>query len=259
MKEISQLENQIIKWCNENSLLYFEGKLTQESNIFSVYTENRIMDFLELGKKNDISNIVLCREYFSYVDFESSIIEKARDDDELINLIESALSNLPDYEDKLFSIIIYWAKDGVIYKSFQQAKWVSKFISKVDDLISDYKTKQREEKNKTFPYSQEKREVIIEKLARHPDYLRYSTRHTQLDAIMEEIMLNEGVELSDFNLRAAKKIVKPDAFRQFMKIYYIKSVDTLKMQIRAMTKKGFSKIDTIAKLDITEGLYHKYK
>ena len=51
MKEISQLESKIIKWCNDNSILYFEGELSQESNVFSVNTENCVIEFLELGKK----------------------------------------------------------------------------------------------------------------------------------------------------------------------------------------------------------------
>jgi hypothetical protein len=260
MKEIEKTELSVTEWCKNNQITILEGELKNETNVFQLDIGNNVLDFLELGKSNNINIIVTHKKHFSFDDYSWGILKKVRSsDDELRLLIESELAKLPKYEDKICWLTIYWTKEGVIYKSSQQASWIPRFQKKIETIISDYQEQVLKRKQSRFPHSLEIREELTKALASHEDYLRFSSRSKELDALMKNLMIALDIEITDFNLSAAKKIIKPEAYWLFVSEYSQKAIDKLNMQIKAMHKKGYNKSETIAKLNITEGLYNKFK
>lgn len=201
MKEIENLISNIKKWCDTNSIKHFEGTLTEYDSIFELNLKDSIFEFLETCKSNNITHIIFKTKLYSFEEYSYEVFDDYEiDDDEFSMQIEDILGDSCKFDDYIDYLTIYCVHEGIIYQSSFTPKWKTKIEEKINIVVEKYIQLKREEIQRTFPNCHEQRDRICNKIASHPDFLRFSTRSKKKKVIIENISMN--------NQLISKKIIK---------------------------------------------------
>ncbi len=250
----------IKKWCEKESILYLEGSLTKESNVFKINSDYTLFDFLILGKNSGASNVIIESQIFNFEDTKEGIIDMfVETDTEYISKVELELIKFEKYNQQLSNLSLYWTISGVIYQMDFEATWFNRLSKKIEELIDKYEEFKWNEKQNKFPNDEEQFSRLCDEIASNSDFLKFSTRPQKINQIIEEVLLKEKIELNNENLRSVKHYLKPEVNRVFEKKYRKKAERGLKLAIKEMLDSNCSKIELLSKLDIPESFYHKFK
>ncbi|PCJ26578.1 MAG: hypothetical protein COA97_05760 [Flavobacteriales bacterium] len=243
MKEIENLISSIKKWCDTNSIKHFEGTLTEYDSVFELNLKDSVFEFLEICKSNNIAHIIFETELYSFEEYEYEILDDSGIvDDEPINQIQDVLSESTKFDNSIDYLIIYCVHEGIIYKSSFIPEWRTKIENEIDLVIKKYVQLKREEIQRTFPNCYEQRDRICNKIASHPNFLRFSTRSKKKKVIIENVLIEEDIEITERNLKIVKFISTPNVLDIFYNKYFDDAASKINMQIRAMKKKDTIKL-----------------
>lgn len=268
--ELEKIEANIKEWSHRNSIPLVYGKVSKQCPIIEINDSNKVIDFLDLGKQNNINHVIISKYFITIDKIVLGIIEENEIEDryydKIRELVEEELENASLNEEDIIFFSIFWVKEGIAYKLEIKNKFYNSLSIKSKELIfSDDEEENIEEDNtdsqslmKELYPSDDEQLRVAEILAQDSNFLKFFIRKKNITPILDNILSNEGFDIEDERLYYTRMLIKNKAKNIFIKKYEKQATDKLVKEMKEMKSKGITKKKIIARLDITERFYETY-
>lgn len=237
---MDQMLEFIEKFCKSKGIKYYNiSSFSDNGNAFNFDNTKgqSLNEFLEFG--------VLINSKFLLIKTEAFNFE-----------IEGSDEEFEKYDQEICCIDLYWINDGIVYNYEHVESWYEEYLNGENDS-EGFVFDEDFNEDGLIKLTKTQIDYIIQSLINHEKYFIYNTRPNKLDALLDDIYLENEIDKANL-WYINKQQIKNESQKIFNKNYLaIKEREYSYLIKKLKNEDKLSKKAIIAKLDITESVYEK--
>lgn len=254
MSQLQEYLDSIAKYSKDNNVLLIKGKYHSSSNPIFFDVQDDFSHFLIIIKK--LSPLFIGIEHISW---ESAEVQEYFMNTRLNKKFETEIKEILDdrLNEELIPIQLTFTfeSNGIVFRWSEDSEIFLNLNFHVQQFVEQKSQAEVLSRDNSLEHSLELQERLSKLLAKHPDYLKYSTRYNKVYPIFIDLAKEIDPQIPKGCLQDVYRNIKNDTDLKFEKNYKKQAMKTLHKEFNTLKNEKKNKNEIMTLMDITGSMY----